>query len=690
MPESRADSEQPVAGNNPETIPCGVNPLDDCKISEGGPDTRTLEDQVPALATEGESRARERLLSGLDRLQDQKGLAEPLLQEMRELRKALDEQSRTLEEIRNNSSFGKQLGWLLAELATGATIGGLVDWLKDHRSLSVPGPSYDLASPKPKPRAKPLTGISSERLAALNVLVINDPLKALSVLQKCDEMYRIDPNYWFNSGGFLIDIGDDLGEWTLLLAGILRIEAILDRVGDDNPTLLYNLANGYLNLRKLGRRCKGSDHHFDPDDTQLLRAKFYYRKALVQADQASRELLVQMWVNYGNCLSGLGRAVEAISVYGRAIQMDPNHSMAKGNLAVELRRFSRIAEHPVFLFDALDLLDQVLSADGLGEYAGVDARQAFERTRDSVAAEIAELGINRPPVGEDKPTLPSGYPGHYITFCAKHQLFLNFCLSCRRCAQYTKDSLAFSLITDLDDRTSFIRLARVVNEIKETYAFARLLLFQSLHPALDTVIVDELTAYVDNLDYAVYGTRVASLKVAFEGAYNALDRIAHFLNDYLALGVKAGLKLTFTTNGWIWHSKGTDRLRSELLDLENPHLLGLYDLARDLESNPKQPECDGYWGHLRRTRNSLTHEYLVPHVEGIGWTVEADKESLHLFYNDFVDQAVDLLQLVRAAVIYLIAFIDREERKKLQGAEGLVPPIYVTWYVPSLFVSALE
>jgi len=532
--------------------------------------------------------------------------------------------------------------------------------------------------------------ISNEELAALSAIVIDDPQKALTVLREYDEKYKRDPNFWFNSGGFLIDIGDGLGQSNLVLEGIVRIEAVLDQDGYDHPNMLYNVANGYSTMCNLVRRSKGKDYRLDPDDTPLLRAKHYYRRALERIDQAGRDLRAQLWVNYGNCLSGLGRAVEAISAYDRALQIVSDHSMAKGNLAIELHYFARIAQYPIFLLDALEMLEEVLSAKNLGEYAGVGAPQAFERTRDKIAAEISELGIDRTARVEEKPTLPSGYVGEYLEFCAGHQLFLNFCLSCRRCDRYVKDSLAFSLITDLDDRTSFTRLTRVVNEIKESYAFARFLLFQALYPSLNTVPIDDLTAYVDNLDYAVYGIRIASLKLAFESAYNVLDKIAHFLNDYLGLGVKSGLRLTFTTSGRIWREKDKDQLRSELLDLNNQYLLGLYDLARDLDIDHTQPEKDGYWGQLRRTRNSLTHEYLIPHIEGIGWAVEADDESLHLFYTDLVDQAIDLLQLVRAAVIHLIAFIDLEERRKYQASEGLVAPMYVTWYEPTLFTPALD
>jgi len=534
-------------------------------------------------------------------------------------------------------------------------------------------------------------GISKQRLAALNRLVGDDPQRALGLLREYDEKYATDSDFRSNSGGFLIDIGDRLGQCPLVVEGITRMKTLLDQVGHDDPRMLYNLANGYSALYKLSLRSKGDDWRFDPDNTPLLDAKHYYLSALENSDQLSRTLLAQLWVNYGNCLSGLGRAVEAISAYDRALQTVPDHPMAKGNLAMELQYFAEIAQNPVFLLDAVEMLEEVLSKGSLGEYAGADARLAFQETRDRIATHISKLGINADARRAQKPTsVPSGYVAEYVQFCARHQLFLNFCLSCRRCERYAEDSLAFSLMTDLDDRTSFTRLARVINEIKEAFAFARFLLFQALHPSLNTVPLDNMTTYIDNLDYAVYGIRIASLKLAFGGAYNILDKAAHFLNDYLQLGVQSGSKLTFTTNGRIWRRNHDDFLRPELMDLENQHLLGLYDLARDLDIDHTEPENDGYCGRLRRTRNALTHQYLIPHIEGIRWATEADDESLHLSYGDLVDQTVELLQLVRAAVVYLIAFIDLQERRKHQASEGLIAPMYVTRYKPELFSHGLD
>jgi tetratricopeptide (TPR) repeat protein len=534
--------------------------------------------------------------------------------------------------------------------------------------------------------------IPPENIIALNELALRDPQGALDRLREYQSRFAQDPAFRLNSGGLLIDIGMDLARTDLVTEGIGILETFLEQPGHDRPDLFYNLANGYSALYNVERLVKGQDFYsdFDPDSTSLVQAKHYYRSALNQIDQLPRDLRTQLWVNYGNCLSNLGRAAEAISAYDQALWLCANHPMANGNLGVELSHFARIADHPILLLDAREKLERALSVENFEAYGGTRARAHFERARQQIDEALAQVELSQDAQTGSPPTCASEYEERYAEFCARHQLFLNFCLRCRRCERYARDSLSFSLVTDLDDNTSFIRLSRVINEIKERYAFARLLLFQSLHPLMDTIPIDDRTTYVDNLDYAVYGIRVASLKVAFESAYNVLDKMAHFINDYLRLGIAPGPRLTFTTNGRIWRKRKGGPLRLEVLETRNWHLFGLYDLARDLEVSYERPEQDGYRGKLRRTRNTLTHEYLVPHVEGIGWEVDADGPEQHLYYRELVQQTISLLQLVRAAIIYLMAFIDLEERKCRGVSEGLVAPMYTTRYDAALFTPALD
>jgi len=528
-----------------------------------------------------------------------------------------------------------------------------------------------------------MKNLSHDDLLNLHNLARDDPRAALAQLRAYDTNYADDSNLLANSGGLLVDIGLDLREPELVLEGIARLERFCSHSEDADPHLLYNLANGYSNLNNLKKLLEGNSYHksFDPSETSLTKAKFYYLKALACSGKWHRDLQAQIRINYANCLSGLGRTVEAIDVYDEALKYVPQHPMALGNLAIELSYFAAVVDNPIFLFDAREQLNIALSNPDLDVIGGVEARDSFMRAYQRINESLQQVTMGSD--GDTEPIVfPSEYERHYVDFCALHQLYLNFCLHCRRCRRYATDSVSFSLITDINDMTSFIRLSRVVNEIKERYAFARFLLFESTKPCCDAVFLDEMTSYVDNLDYAVYGIRAASLKLAFESAYNIFDKMAHFINDYLHLGVTSVKDLTFTTNGKLWHDKkGT--LRPEILNLNNWHLYGLYDVARDLDIK------EGNARELRLMRNRLTHEYLLPHLERIAWVPEADGEEKHILWGEMFQKTVTLLKLVRSAIFYLIAFIDTEERKRHSVDIGFVAPMSASRYDARLVDSAI-
>ena len=95
-------------------------------------------------------------------------------------------------------------------------------------------------------------------------------------------------------------------------------------------------------------------------------------------------------------------------------------------------------------------------------------------------------------------------------------------------------------------------------------------------------------------------------------------------------------------------------------------------------SSAARPE--GYLEHLRRIRRYLTHRYLVLHVEKLHWVTSADGPQYHSGYHELLDNAFELMRLVRSAVIYLIASIDQEERASRQNAEGFIAPVRVHPY----------
>jgi hypothetical protein len=203
----------------------------------------------------------------------------------------------------------------------------------------------------------------------------------------------------------------------------------------------------------------------------------------------------------------------------------------------------------------------------------------------------------------------------------------------------------------------------MTNEVKERFAAARLLLFEAYRTPYNTAFYEELTTYADVFDYSAYGIRPAKLKLAFEAAFNILDKIAFFINEYLNLGLDENA-VGFLG---IWKKQPKDTsLRQEIIRCDNIHLYGLYDIARDLSR-------DSYLLPLKQLRNNLTHSYLVLHVFEDGeWHSTSDGPQYHIGYRELLDQTLRLMSIVRAAVIYLVAFIEQEERKRAISLKGAV------------------
>ena len=513
-----------------------------------------------------------------------------------------------------------------------------------------------------------MTTISQGELNDLSVLIVEDARQALELLLRYQQKYGDDINFAGNKGGFLIDIGSRLGDTELVRQGIASIGELLPRAREQSrPVLVYNLANGYAALHSIARREPGFS--FDPDDTPLREAKRRYRDALAGSEHLDANQRSGLRVNYGNCLASLGRSLEAISQYDAALRHAPDHPMAWGNLGVELERFAFVARDLAILRAANEGLLKALADHSLEQMGEDWGRPGFEKAQQRIARLLSEVGEDTALVRPEAPKTTTPYHQAYSEFCVKHELFLNFCLKDRPCDRVAEDAVSLSLATSLDDNTTYPRLARLVNEIKERYAVARLLLFEVCNPPFDTQPYDEMTYYADNLDYAVYGISPAKLKLAFESAYNILDKLAFFVNAYLDLGIEERL-VNFQR---LWKETKTAPLRPAIVERGSWHLYGLYDLSTDLAPT-------GYLEHLRLTRDYLTHRYLVLHVEELHWLTSADGAGYHSGYRQLLRDTIELMRLVRSAVIYVIAFIDQEEHARRHQVEKPIAPMRVPPY----------
>ena len=124
-------------------------------------------------------------------------------------------------------------------------------------------------------------------------------------------------------------------------------------------------------------------------------------------------------------------------------------------------------------------------------------RSAFEvdkkRSTGTDAKRLDRKGAGK----HKKPHVNTQYHKSFVEFCVEHGLFLNFCLKGQTCNHPYEDNIGFSVTTPISDQTIFHQLARTTNEIKETFAIARLLLFEAFNSPYETMFYDTVTPYWD-------------------------------------------------------------------------------------------------------------------------------------------------------------------------------------------------
>lgn len=113
-------------------------------------------------------------------------------------------------------------------------------------------------------------------------------------------------------------------------------------------SVLYNLGNGYMamyNLNKLENPYYG----FMNKSTELNKAMQCYNKSL-ESKIKSKVITVQTYVNIANILDLIGRSIEAIEFYDKALSINPNCGMGIANKGIAITYYSRLMNDKSFVY----------------------------------------------------------------------------------------------------------------------------------------------------------------------------------------------------------------------------------------------------------------------------------------------------------------------------------------------------
>jgi LA2681-like HEPN len=200
-------------------------------------------------------------------------------------------------------------------------------------------------------------------------------------------------------------------------------------------------------------------------------------------------------------------------------------------------------------------------------------------------------------------------------------------------------------------------------------------LVQSQFRRQDFDSISKRTTFVNPLDYSQTNIYTGLLKSAYKEAFNILDKISVFLNQYYNLGLKESS--IYFESIWVKDKKKDPSIREEILNAENMSLYALYDIFRDFQS--------GYYTRMKDIRRALTHRQLTIFELGSG-VINNNPELVSVTSGEMVNQTIELMRLVKAAIIYLINTVTLEEKKKNMHSDKRLGRIEVdtTQFTPPL------
>ena len=357
-------------------------------------------------------------------------------------------------------------------------------------------------------------------------------------------------------------------------------------------------------------------------------------------------------VNLGNCFDESGRVVDALECYDEALKSKSDHGMALGNKGMALSYYALVAgEHEgTFMLEAYYLLSKALELGVPFESTGY-----FSKRLEEIREHFPDKDVlDSPPAFPGcKIKAESGFEKFLAEFCVKNRLYLNTCNFCQKCDAAIGDTavikkMAMPRKEGEEFPSAIMRLLSYLNQIKQDYVSARFLLVLSRYSELDLDFVDKRVRIMDTLDHSLHNIRIQLVKTSFKSFYDILDKIACFINDYLGLGISE--RRTYFHS--LWYPRNTKTVRKRIEQTNNFTLNALFDMNKDFGKK-------GHHEELRNTRNALTHRFV-----NIRRFQEREDEQ-NMREETLLKQTLDLGRLVRNAIIYLLYFVDAEERKKV-------------------------
>ncbi|MFQ6332850.1 LA2681 family HEPN domain-containing protein [Methylophilus sp. 3sh_L] len=454
----------------------------------------------------------------------------------------------------------------------------------------------------------------------------------------------------------------------------------------------YFKANAWSSLRRIKHQDESRIWGWQQEE--ILHEIYYLRCAITHSAFETTDDFrkCQILVNTGNILNHIGRPIEAIEYWRRALTIIPSFAMAKVNLALGWEVYGKLLydrRHSCLLLNQAYKMYSSLKTGRL-IWDSEDFKQIFStviehenQIRLHVDVEkIDSIPLDGYSLGRSK------VERIYRVWVLENTLFLNPLNDIGAHSIASTDILHLpSLVTDqymVPHHYGFF------NQLKQEFASARYQLWQSISECdlCKKHVSDKDVYLVDTLDFSRYGMAIEQVKLAFRSSYSLLDKVAYFINDYWDLGLPKR-QITFS-KVWYKNAKKIDGIHLQLENLENNCLRGLYWLSKDFVDEGNEGELllgkvmEPDATKLAGLRNHLEHKYVKVHDEFFfdrdlsGGNFFDDELALHISTEELIAKSIKLLKLIRASLVYLSLAVHREEQVKASKKPNFKMPVIMT------------
>ena len=413
--------------------------------------------------------------------------------------------------------------------------------------------------------------------------------------------------------GQMIDHAFDRGNLDLTNRALTFADALeAHTLSPSQQALLdYFQANAWANRRVASRNDLSNAWAWEQPEVQ--KQIFYLRRALNNAAFHTLEPVrrCQILTNLANQMDTIGRFVEAREYWTRALFIDPDFWMARGNRGVGLIHYANAlydgGHRAVFgLFAHRDLVkaaDATIKKPHLGDPA----------LRPYFLERVALIKSVMKPSAVAKTYRPTRHSlgktedeRNYRAWCLRTTLFLNPLNDLEPQPIAARDVLHLpEFTTALDEPPVLIGF---FNQIKQEFVTSRWLYYDAMQ-ANEPHFSDRDVRLYNTLDYPTYGLAVEKLKISLRISYSLFDKIALFINHYMKLGITPE-RVSFRN---IWREKEGQPIRPQFEASENWPFRGLYWLSKDLFESGFREFTEPDAQALHEVRRHLEHRYLKVH-----------------------------------------------------------------------------